>query len=214
MNSHRRNHFALFATILLIASVGLVACSGDEPASPTTPAGAGNAAASITDDPSYQAILQLEGGAELLESIPELQDKSWCPPGARLFLAYYNTTIEVVPPFPPPTLNVNIWYDGIGTMLGRHTGYGASTVDVTVIPNVQLAAPTMTGANGDELDFDAVGIAVEGEGEGDVDFEGSFDITGGTGRFAGATGSGHYRGSANTIEQAGRVVYWGYIVLQ
>lgn len=47
---------------------------------------------------------------------------------------------------------------------------------------------TLTAANGDELRFDYVGRLDPATGRG----TGTFTLTGGTGRFAGATGSGSF----------------------
>jgi hypothetical protein len=131
----------------------------------------------------------------------------------RFFLAFERTTIEVVPPFPPPILTLEISYEGIGTMLGHYTAFSLSSVDVTVEPNLQWGDQTSTAANGDELTVSYSGTAVPGEGEGDVEFQGSSSVIGGTGSFAGASGTINYIGEANQIEAQGRVLRWGYVTL-
>ncbi len=96
--------------------------------------------------------------------------------------------------------------------MGRSTQAGTLTLSP---PNMFGIAPgigsvTITAANGDTLSFDYTGglNAVTGEGLG------TFIFTGGTGRFAGATGSGTFRALINlnfSVNQPMTVVLDGRI---
>jgi len=77
------------------------------------------------------------------------------------------------------------------THLGRSTQQGTLVLG---LPNANHIAPghgsvTFTAANGDTLTFDYEGQLNAATGEG----SGRFTITGGTGRFAGATGGGTFQ---------------------
>jgi hypothetical protein len=87
---------------------------------------------------------------------------------------------------PPPTLHV----DGSGTGTATHLGaFAASwlvTVDITQNPSPSTGTSEFIAANGDILFTDIVG---EGTGAPVAQITECNVITGGTGRFAGATGA-------------------------
>ena len=210
-------------TSLSVAVLALTGCLNDGVMQPAAgPAGEPSDPTTTSSDVWQAAIDELttlEGGEALLAELTPLIDKARATPlgptlrdggHTRFFLAFERTEFVVVPPFPPPVLTLEITFDGWSNH-GRYTGFSLSSVDVTVIPNVQTGTQTDTYRNGDELVTDYAGIAVPGAGEGDVEFEGSSAVVGGTGRFAGATGTIHYVGSANQIEAMGQVLRWGYI---
>ena len=126
------------------------------------------------------------------------------------FSAHEDNTIECI----APTADCLPGPDGIGhfsfpgTVEGDHIGAGTiagtSQVNFFVFPFQQTGQSTITTPSGDELYFDYGGTAVPGAAEGDVIFGGNFTFTGGTGRFASASGGGTYAGSANTIAGVGQ----------
>jgi hypothetical protein len=106
------------------------------------------------------------------------------------FITHFQSVLEF------PLLHVRVQGRGQATYMGMTT---ASTTDqvVNVIDGSGSATYTLTGVNGDKLVL-ALVIPVGGtiNVEGGVLFSGSYTITGGTGRFRDATGSGVFAGSA------------------
>jgi len=76
------------------------------------------------------------------------------------------------------------------TYTGSTTQAGWLVLDLPIAPGVfpGYSSVTITAANGDTVRFDNVGLLFAGTGEG----VGTFTLTGGTGRFAGATGGGTF----------------------
>jgi hypothetical protein len=76
------------------------------------------------------------------------------------------------------------------THMGDTSQAGSLVLDAPIGPGVfpGFGSVTITAANGDTLTFDYVGLLFAGTGEG----VGTFTFTGGTGRFAGATGGGTF----------------------
>ena len=97
-------------------------------------------------------------------------------------------------PFPPPPILHQV---DVGTCHLTHMGltnfYGEQ--DINLIAGVQSGWRTLTAANGDKLYFTHVGQSGP-VGPGLIGFRAQFTIVGGTGRFAGATGSGQGNGVA------------------
>src|SRR5262245_19412418 len=143
------------------------------------------------------------------ESVPASNETAATEPAA--FVAHWESSLDVVPPFPPPILNFVIHATGHGTMIGQSTFEGPSQVDVTQVPNVQTTSGTITTARGEQIFMGFVGVGTPADANGDVQFEGTFEFTGGTGRFANVSGSGRYNGTANVIAQRGRFEWVGQI---
>ena len=95
-------------------------------------------------------------------------------------------------------LTLAILGEGKGTLLGQNVWSAASTVDFTseAPPFVQLGHMWFVARNGDWMEgtFEGTASPVDAVA---VRFEGEYEITGGTGRFSGMTGSGVYSGTAN-----------------
>lgn len=101
----------------------------------------------------------------------------------------------------PRMLNIQVG-EGRATHLGRFTIHITFCVDVTdVLDDGQLTGTeslpydngfgTLVAANGDELYIEISGAVLpSGHPDFDLEFHDSFQFTGGTGRFAGATGQG------------------------
>jgi len=110
------------------------------------------------------------------------------------FHANFITRFESLLEF--PLLHVRVHARGQATYMGTTT---ALTTDqlVNVIDGSGSATYTLTGVNGDTLVL-ALVVPVGGtiNVEGGVLFSGTYTITGGTGRFRGAMGSGVFGGSA------------------
>ena len=107
------------------------------------------------------------------------------------FRAAFTTEFESV--VIPPIAHIAVIGEGNATHLGKAT---AVTTDqaVNLITGQTSATYTFTSANGDtvvlEMEFQTTFLPSG------VTFEGTYSVTEGTGRFAGATGSGTLIGSA------------------
>lgn len=97
----------------------------------------------------------------------------------------YTTT--PVPPFPPQFVDVVLTATGNATQLGRFTAVFPHRVNVSTVPSTGVGTYTFTAANGDTLLADVVGHGmVVAPGLLHVVEMGT--ISGGTGRFADASG--------------------------
>ncbi len=107
------------------------------------------------------------------------------------FKASYTTQFQSVVAFPIVTLSIT--GEGQASHLGRSTA-ATTNQAVNLITGAATATYTLTAANGDtvvlELVFGTTNVP------GGVTFHGSYTVAGGTGRFAGASGSGSLNGSA------------------
>ena len=112
-------------------------------------------------------------------------------------------TIEIVPPFPPPTINAIFEGDGKSNPFGQFQLYSTSQIDVTVYPFNQVTTYVFTYRNGDELHANSVGTGTE-DASGNAVFSGTITFAGGTGIFSNATGSGTYAGTADTVAGVGQ----------
>ena len=95
----------------------------------------------------------------------------------------------------PTCIVLSITGSGHASHLGRTDIDGPSHVDVAT--GEQTGTSTLTGANGETVMITFSGTVDFGPTPADpVTFAGTFEIVGGTGRFADATGGGTYTGSA------------------
>jgi hypothetical protein len=149
-----------FAMSALASALVFAACSG--PASPTSVPGA-NAGTS-----------------------PSAQPGSTTPVSQSLAVPFKGTLEgnQSVTPLAFPLLAVEGSASGNATHLGRFTAHFPHTVNLTTRDAV--GTYTFTAANGDTLTADFTGHA---EGMGVVSIEEHATVTGGTGRFEGASGS-------------------------
>ena len=86
-----------------------------------------------------------------------------------------------------------------GSGQAEHMGSSAAFTDNEVVNLLNGAGPatfTLTGANGDTLVLEDTFQTTPPDAGGHFTFGGTFEVVGGTGRFAGATGGGAVNGSA------------------
>jgi hypothetical protein len=100
-----------------------------------------------------------------------------------------------------------------GVIEGDHIGSGtiSSTSVVNFCTGVQTTEATITAANGDLLIIGVMVGSFDTTDPTNAIFWGDFTITGGTGRFDGASGSGMYAGTADTIAGVGQYDFDGVI---
>src|SRR5262249_40707730 len=128
-------------------------------------------------------VLSLMAMAALASRSQAAQEDKQVP-----FSAAFTTEFENVVMF--PIAHVTVIGEGKATHLGKAT---ASTDNqlVNLLTGVSTATYTFTAANGDtlvlEMDFQSTFDQIPPQS---VTFEGTYNVTDGTGRFFGATGSG------------------------
>jgi len=91
------------------------------------------------------------------------------------------------------------------THLGRSTTHAVQQLLATGLRN----CAEFTAANGDVLRHVTTGTVVPGPQPGTVAFTGSLIFDGGTGRFAGASGSAAFDGTASLITNTGHLAMEG-----
>jgi hypothetical protein len=108
------------------------------------------------------------------------------------FSAAFTTEFESVVMF--PIAHITVIGEGVARHLGKATTF-TTNQEVDLNTGLSSATYTFTAANGDtvvlEEEFQSTFLD-----QTRVMFDGTYQVTGGTGRFAGATGSGRLTGSA------------------
>lgn len=147
-------------TIVLSLCVCAAACSGQNPDAPTSPAAASSAS-------PVRAVTELPFQGSYVNSTA---GQTNCPPTC-----------------PPTTLQITGTADGHATHLGQFSATFTETVDIATATGT--AVYTFTAANGDRLFANLAGgeDRFEPPNISHVTMTGA--IAGGTGRFAGATGT-------------------------
>ncbi len=97
------------------------------------------------------------------------------------------TLISPGSPGVPEQVRINGW--GSGTPIGESTFEDNVQVDVSVDPEIIKGVETITTANGDKIFSTIAGYSPAPDKEGNYEVFNTNTIVGGTGKFAGATGS-------------------------
>lgn len=103
---------------------------------------------------------------------------------------------------------------GHASHLGRVTATSTEVLDFTASPGrltVRDGRLVMVAANGDELHWSYGGGGPLPDANGNTPITGTFVITGGTGRFAGASGGGIAKGVASVVTNIVSLSYRGTI---
>jgi hypothetical protein len=107
------------------------------------------------------------------------------------------TAAEMIPTQNPAVMSTpwhgNAWIAGIGNV----SMSAQQTVDFGAVPPRTTTTATFTDANGDQLHMSGDGVSLAPDAQGILNFEGLLNVTGGTGRFADATGMLHLDGGIN-----------------
>ena len=113
---------------------------------------------------------------------------------------------------PPPVAHLTLLGSGQVSHLGKATCFsGNEVVDFTQQPLPTLTSTLeLTAANGDKLvgEMDALAIP---QVDGSITFFGTLTFTGGTGRFARATGTAEFGGAGTPTSQSGGI---GWFVME
>jgi hypothetical protein len=156
--------------VIVCLCLSLAACTGQAPASPTSPSLA-PAAPAHSDAPGSTA--QASGAAEL--------------PFKGSFTITTTGTVNCPPTCPPTTLRVEGREEGTATHLGRFTAVSVDTVDMATA--TATGTFDFTAANGDRLLTTTTGGEDQFVPPNISHVSVVATIVGGTGRFAGATGT-------------------------
>lgn len=126
----------------------------------------------------------------------------------RPFKGSCATTFNPAPfPLPPIHRQTDVGTCQL-TLLGRTAFYGVQ--DINFAAGTQSGTRTLTAANGDALYIAHVGTSAPAA-PGQVAFTAQLTITGGTGRFAGATGSAQATGLATLATTSASITIDGAI---
>ena len=156
--------------LLLASGVFAAGCAGEAARSPTAPTMGALDQAQVTPAEPQSAALT-----------PQAQSGAQLP-----FRGSYRQT-ETFEPQSPTTVLITFKSEGTATHLGRYTSSGSFLVDLT---QASAGGPgNMVAANGDQLFFTGSGQATPTGVPGELSITDTSTITGGTGRFVGATGS-------------------------
>jgi hypothetical protein len=104
------------------------------------------------------------------------------------FKGAFNPVILSATPVDPTHVHLDIAVDVIATHLGKAHGPAFATLDLTDLSYV--GGGTWFAANGDSISFTFAGQFIPTSTSGVLENVETFEITGGTGRFEGATGAG------------------------
>ena len=133
--------------------------------------------------------------------------------GARPFKGQWLTTFAFPGPGTPgcdgdPATGILVIEGGgVATHLGRNTFVADSEAGL----GTQCGHTVVTAADGDELEFDFEGGLTLPDPDLNIEFFGTWTITGGTGRFSDAEGHGTYEGTANLLSGEGELRQVGTI---
>jgi hypothetical protein len=164
----------------LLTAVGVVSlalfagCS--QPVSPTSPtSGAPGAPSTATAARSTTGTGEITGGLTIQEV-----------PLKGRYEGSYTFTPDAAP---SPFASVHLEATGNATHLGRFTLDFPHRVNLAAVPITGVGTAQLTGANGDTLISDSTGVATPLATPGAYTIVETHTIIGGTGRFAGATGT-------------------------
>jgi len=185
-----------YLSILMLASILILAgCSGDDPVAPLA-------------TPNDQVAIPATS-----EVVPVSPDNAWGGQeqsnGMVPFRGTYTTVVSEAGFIPPSTVQLDIWGEGSATYLGQSTWYSLSSVDINT--GEQWGSTAEVASNGDELHYDYLGGSGVDPDTGLTFFSGEWTVTGGTGRFANATGGGTYEGTADGTQGTGQITLIGQI---
>jgi len=171
-------HASLAAIAVIIAALS---CGCSQPVSPTSPTSGSLGGPSTTTS----------GWNPTSTGIPaEVVGRAVAPAKEVPFKGRFEGTYTFVPDPPPsPFASVHLEATGNATHLGRFTLDAPHRVNLATVPVTATGTFEFTAANGDKLTADFTGIATPTGTPGVVSIVETATITGGTGRFAGATGS-------------------------
>ncbi len=146
------------------------------------------------------AALVILATAQPALASPTRADSSTARNGSVRFAAIYREKVAFIAcpaGTPPTTVCVHIYGVGLASHLGRSVEVdNTSQIDFSTTPCATLTNPltTLHAANGDVVDYTATGHVCSTGVQGQSTLSGTYTVTGGTGRFEGASGGGTFFG--------------------
>jgi len=195
-----RKAFAKYSFLLLLAGTVLLFSSCKKELRDDNSSSSGLLSKELRDDNS--------SSSGLLSSIQK-QNK---PKKTVPFKADFTATQEVIQA-PAPGTPLIFFSPGTGeaTYMGKTTYEAIVTIDIFAKPDLAIATITLTAANGDKIFMNSIGIVSAPDANGVTMVALTNTITGGTGRFADASGTltGTVIGASgtSTIHYEGMISY-------
>jgi hypothetical protein len=112
-----------------------------------------------------------------------------------------------------PTFDISIHGIGHATLLGQFTSSGTGTIDIPTRTAVGVGSAQFTAANGDQIFAVVTGNGTPIAGTNLLAIVENYTITGGTGRFAGATGSIRLERVLDTVLTTSSGTFEGTVIL-
>jgi len=148
-----------------------------------------------TNRPYLASLALLLATVSLLAFAPPAASASTETPFHANFITQFETVLEF------PILHVTVNSQGQATHMGKSTAFTDDQI-INLVDGSGSATYTLRAANGDTLILALVwqpGGTINVAGG--VIFSGDYTVTGGTGRFSGATGGGIFAGSALFLDE-------------
>lgn len=133
---------------------------------------------------------------------------------SRPFTSDFTVQATFAPTPLPGVFAVTTSGSGHASHLGKVTVSSTETLDFVTSPGSVVLHDgllVMTAANGDQLYWSYEGTGSPPDESGESALAGTFVITGGTGRFADATGGGAFEGTGNAVTGMASLSYVGSI---
>ncbi|MEJ7738000.1 MAG: hypothetical protein WKF97_11275 [Chitinophagaceae bacterium] len=134
----------------------------------------------------YCLVLLLAGITLLISSCHKEDNNKKTVPLKGEFVA---SVMLIVPPSPGVLEQIRVTGTGSGTPFGKATYESDVTVDVTASPEITSGTDTITAENGDQIFSTISGYIPGPDANGNFQVFNTHTITGGSGKYAGATGT-------------------------
>lgn len=164
---------------------------------------------------AFYLLVFAGGQKEALETVPEqvqtdqvVTDRTLTTRSTSVpFKASFKTTLETIG-FNEGVITLNLNGTGKASHLGKSTMHSISTDNTNGYPWVQTGPHEFTAANSNKL-FGSHAVPAFPQPDGSVTFNGTWNITSGTGNYLGVTGSGTYEGSSVSADGVGEISFNG-----
>ncbi|MEO5997497.1 MAG: hypothetical protein ABIN89_12230 [Chitinophagaceae bacterium] len=159
--------------------------------------------------PKYRFVILLAGIAMLITSCHKEDNhhKNTVP----LKGEFVASVTVIVPPSPGVLEQLRITGKGSGTPFGKATFEENVKVDVTASPETVKGTETITAENGDQIFSTVSGYVSPPDAKGNYQVFNTSTITGGTGKYAGATGTYKETYTGNIAAPTSTAVFDGNI---
>lgn len=120
----------------------------------------------------------------------------------------------IVPPSPGVLEQIRVSGNGSGTPFGKATVEENLKVDVTASPEITKGTENITAENGDQIFSTVSGYVSAPDAKGNYQVFNTSTITGGTGKYAGATGTYKETYTGNIAAPTSTAVFDGMITIR